>query len=62
MSTRSRHRAAVAALVVALFPAAIGVAWLRVLFDGANPSKAIGTVNHGRIEHAHVIPPCALGA
>lgn len=49
------------AVALAAFPLTIVVAWLRVLVDGNTPSRVIGTVAHGRIEHAHVIPPWGRG-
>ena len=48
-------------VVLAGFPVTVAVAWLRVFVDGDTPSKVIGTVAHGRIEHAHVIPPSGPG-
>jgi penicillin-insensitive murein endopeptidase len=58
----SRKVAGILAMVaLAAFPVTLGVAWLRVLVDGNTPSKVFGTVAHGRIEHAHVIPPWGPG-
>lgn len=51
----------VGAIVVAAFPMTLGIAWFRVAVDGNTPSKVIGTVAHGRIDHAHVIPPWGPG-
>jgi len=51
----------VVAIAVAAFPMTLGIAWLRVAVDGSTPSKVIGTVAHGRIDHAHAIPPWGPG-
>jgi penicillin-insensitive murein endopeptidase len=56
-----RRAIVLAARMLATFPVTLGVAWLRVLVDGNTPSKVFGTVAHGRIEHAHVIPPWGPG-
>ncbi len=62
-SATSFRRLAVilSALVVAALPLMIAIAWLWVVVDGNTPSRVIGTVAHGRIEHAHVIPPWGPG-
>ncbi|GAO01208.1 penicillin-insensitive murein endopeptidase [Anaeromyxobacter sp. PSR-1] len=56
-------RLAISAVVLAVtaFPAALAWAWLRVLADGDTPSRAIGTIARGSVEHAHVIPPWGPG-
>jgi penicillin-insensitive murein DD-endopeptidase len=56
-----RRLVASAAVLLAVFPATVGIAWLRVLLDGATPSKIVGSVSRGHIEHAHVIPPWGAG-
>lgn len=49
----------VAGLIIS--PLIVGVAWLRVAFDGQAPSAVIGTVANGRLENGHVIPPWGRG-
>lgn len=51
------------ALVAALgaFSLTVAIAWVRVLVDGTTPSKVVGTVARGHIEHAHVLPPWGPG-
>ncbi|HLL54064.1 MAG TPA: hypothetical protein VK447_10980, partial [Myxococcaceae bacterium] len=43
------------------FPAVVGVAWLRVALDGEAPSRSVGRVGAGRLEHGHVVPPWGPG-
>jgi penicillin-insensitive murein endopeptidase len=50
--------------IVSLFvatPLVVGAAWTRVALDTATPSRSVGTVEQGRLEHGHVIPPCGDG-
>jgi penicillin-insensitive murein endopeptidase len=54
-----RRGVVVVATALAAYPMSIGIAWLRVAVDGNTPSKVMGTVARGHIEHAHVIPPCS---
>ena len=61
MADRKRLGIVAVAIALAAFPTTIGIAWARVLVDGNTPSKVIGTVAHGRIERAHVIPPWGPG-
>jgi penicillin-insensitive murein endopeptidase len=48
-------------LVTTVYPALIGLAWLRVAMDGAEPSRPFGTTASGRLEDGHVIPPWGQG-
>ncbi len=61
MTARGRRLTTLLALALAAVPLTLAVAWLRVLLDGSTPSKVVGTVAHGGIEHAHVIPPWGRG-
>lgn len=56
-----RLRLAAIVIIFAAYPSTVAVAWLRVLVDGTTPSNVVGTVAHGHIEHAHVIPPWGPG-
>ncbi len=49
------------AAAVLSFPATVGIAWLRVALDGDTPSRSIGRVGAGRLEHGHPIPPWGPG-
>lgn len=51
----------VAGIAVVATTMTLAVAWMRVLMDGNTPSRVTGTVAHGSIEHAHVIPPWGPG-
>src|SRR5690606_17590381 len=47
--------ALVAGLVLA-YPLCLGVAWMRVWFDGDGVSRSVGGVADGRVENAKEIP------
>src|SRR5262245_26428911 len=62
-SMRSRTRRVVVSLVIVAVAAlfCVGLAWLRVLFNSAEPSRVSGKPAHGSIAHAKSIPPSGDG-
>ncbi len=60
-TSRNRKLAFILMVCVAAFPLTVAIAWLRVVVDGNAPSRVVGTVAHGGIEHAHAVPPWGPG-
>jgi penicillin-insensitive murein endopeptidase len=58
ISQRVRAGLALAALLLAMW---LGIPWLRVLLDDRAPSRSIGRLSDGRLEHGHVLPPWGEG-
>lgn len=60
MLRRSAWRLAIPLLLLGLL-APLALAWLRVALDGDAPSRSVGRVGAGRLEHGHVLPPWGAG-
>jgi penicillin-insensitive murein endopeptidase len=59
---RSSRTAVLAALVALLAPAImVGAPWIRVALVDRQPSRSIGRVGDGRLEHGKALPPWGPG-
>lgn len=59
--SRRRFWLAAGLTALAALLALPAVAWLRVAVDDEEPSRSIGRVGAGRLEHGHVLPPWGVG-